>query len=473
MAMEVVYEDVGEENTQCPNHPYKNSSPGGICAFCLQEKLGKLVSSSPPFPPSPNPPRSAAENGGASAPRLPSSASAAQNRAAEFENSGPCSRKPRLPFVLTAHKKNSIKDSDSAPIVFNRSKSTATPRRKVDGKLLRRGLQPKRQKGFLFKDSNFIDIDERKEDEFVAVDQIHQESPSNFSRSRSVGCESRSFSGFGDCTLRRVESQREGGCENKLKVQPSRNVGNNGDDCGGRDCIKERVKCGGIFGGFMLASSVEESNVNHGIMRSKSWVWAFASPIRTFGKHTNGKKDANKNSYVNGSNSLNKNRGTTPNLAPIPSLLAVGGLLRDIIQWQRAVLETGVPELRQFYCCRLCFPIIPIVLDTADEYILKDLNGACGSLKPSQKPPGCTPFETQSWRSSRFAGGIGLSNSLSVPVPKRPWEGISISLVAAAVVYSVGSHCREGDGEYGGEKACVWKVFRSGLKPVDGPFGHV
>ncbi|GER46241.1 alpha-amylase A type-3 [Striga asiatica] len=341
MVMEVVYEDVGEENTQCRNHPYKNSSPGGICAFCLQEKLGKLVSSSPPFPPSPNPPRSAADSGGASAPRLPSSASAAQNRAAEFENSGPCSRKPRLPFVLTAHKKNSTKDSDSAPIVFNRSKSTATPRRKVDGNCSGEGYSPSGRRGFWsflhlsknsavkkgngqFKNSNFIDIDEQKEDEFVAVDQIHQENPSNFSRSRSVGCGSRSFSGFGDCTLRRVESQREGDCVNKLKVQPSRNVGNNGDDCGGQDCIKERVKCGGIFGGFMLASSVEESNVNHGIMRSKSWVWAFASPIRAFGKQTNATRDANNNSYVNGSNSLNRNRGTTPNLAAIHSLLAVG-----------------------------------------------------------------------------------------------------------------------------------------------------
>ncbi|CAA0834825.1 Unknown protein [Striga hermonthica] len=341
--MEVVYEDIGEENTQCPNHPYKNSSPGGICAFCLQEKLGKLVSSPPFFPLSPNPPRSAAVSGGASAPRLPSSDSATQNRAAGLENSGPCSRKPRLPFLLTAHKKNSIKDSDSAPIVFNRSKSTATPRRRSDGNCSGEGYtySPSSRRGFWsflhlsknsavkkgngqFKGSDFIDIDEREEDDIVAVDQSHQESPCNFSRSRSVGCGSRSFSGFGDCTLRRVESQREGGCGNKLKVQPDRNVRNNGDDCGGQDCIKERVKCGGIFGGFMVASSVEESNVNHGIMRSKSWVWAFASPMRAFGKHTNGKRDANVNSYVNGSNSLNKNRVTTPNLAAIPSLLAVG-----------------------------------------------------------------------------------------------------------------------------------------------------
>ncbi|GER45998.1 calcium-dependent ARF-type GTPase activating protein family [Striga asiatica] len=55
------------------------------------------------------------------------------------------------------------------------------------------------------------------------------------------------------------------------------------------------------------------------------------------------------------------------------------------IQRQRAVLETRVPELRRFCCCRLIFPIIPIVLDTADKDLL---NGARESFKPSQKPSG-------------------------------------------------------------------------------------
>ncbi|MCL7035187.1 hypothetical protein MKW94_013972 [Papaver nudicaule] len=42
----VVVDDMGGD-MQCSNHPYKNNNnPGGICAFCLQEKLGRLVSSS-------------------------------------------------------------------------------------------------------------------------------------------------------------------------------------------------------------------------------------------------------------------------------------------------------------------------------------------------------------------------------------------------------------------------------------------
>jgi len=45
----VVVEDDMGDGMQCSDHPYINI-PGGICAFCLQEKFGKLVSSSFPLP---------------------------------------------------------------------------------------------------------------------------------------------------------------------------------------------------------------------------------------------------------------------------------------------------------------------------------------------------------------------------------------------------------------------------------------
>jgi hypothetical protein len=146
------------------------------------------------------------------------------------------------------------------------------------------------------------------------------------SRSRSVGCGSRSFSGdfferistgFGDCTLRRVESQREG----KPKVTS------------GASHMKERVRCGGIFGGFNITSSSSSSSSSsywvsssaedmngkssgagplaHG--RSRSWGWAFASPMRAFGSKPSS-KDGKRNI-----------KHTTPNLSAIPSLLAVRG----------------------------------------------------------------------------------------------------------------------------------------------------
>ncbi|KAI8010231.1 hypothetical protein LOK49_LG06G03287 [Camellia lanceoleosa] len=52
MVMEVLQEDMGESTMQYTNHPFKSTTinPGGICAFCLQEKLRKLVSSSFPIP---------------------------------------------------------------------------------------------------------------------------------------------------------------------------------------------------------------------------------------------------------------------------------------------------------------------------------------------------------------------------------------------------------------------------------------
>ncbi|KAK6146179.1 hypothetical protein DH2020_020048 [Rehmannia glutinosa] len=406
MVMEVVHEDMSEDNMQCTNHPYKNSTPGGICAFCLKEKLGKLVSSSYPssvFPSSSSSSSSpssrsafngttttsAAAGGGATLQIQHLACNNSQSEANDYNNNhgNYYTRKPRLPFVLT-HKKKKKKDgviingSDSTGgRVFKRSKSTATPRRGsssihfLDVNYSGSDYSPNYRRGFWsflylskhstakkndghFKDLNFTTSTsstvcttvgpsslnpiggskEQKREDFVAVDE--NVSPTNqasfdrkVSRSRSVGCGSRSFSGdlferistgFGDCTLRRVESQREG----KPKVHSlQRNVGNNSN---GQDCIKERVKCGGIFSGFMvnssssssyyIASSVEGNNVNvktmgdlsHG--RSKSWGWAFASPMRAFGKPSNGKRD---------NNSSTKN--ATPNLDAIPSLLAVSG----------------------------------------------------------------------------------------------------------------------------------------------------
>ncbi|KAG6435449.1 hypothetical protein SASPL_100323 [Salvia splendens] len=383
MVMEVVHEDMGEGSMQCTNHPYKNSTSGGICAACLQEKLGKLVSSPFPvaiFPSSSSSSSSRSDFAAGDQPRqlAPSSA-----KASEDGSSGECnyySRRSRLPFVLTQKKKSkkdggvAVGGSDSGSIVFKRSKSTATPRRGMhfldenfsdDYSPHRRGFW-----SFLYmskhssvkkseKDSNFSTVGsssvnggggvgsnsgggggirprEKKGEDFVVVDKNGAPDQSAYdgkvSRSRSVGCGSRSFSGdfferistgFGDCTLRRVESQREG----KPKAQSV-------DRMNGQDCIKERVRCGGIFGGFMITSSSSSSSsssywisssaeenskairhLSHG--RSKSWGWALASPMRAFGSKPSS------SSSVKRDNSSNKN--VTPNLAAIPSLLAVSG----------------------------------------------------------------------------------------------------------------------------------------------------
>ncbi|XP_073050344.1 uncharacterized protein [Primulina eburnea] len=396
MVMEVVHEDMGDGTMQCMNHPNKNSTPGGICAFCLQEKLGNLLSSSfsvavgPSSSSSPSPSfrsdiggsrimtaATAAGLGGGSALQLRSIASSSSTDNQTLNNDcsyhGYYTRRSRLPFVLTHRKKKKdgvIGNAAAASIVFERSKSTTTPRRGMHVLNYPGDYSPHRSGfwSFLYlsknsttkksdtnsKDSNFtpatpstvgsssaIKSMEKKSENFVVIDE--NESPSydrKVSRSRSVGCGSRSFSGdlferistgFGDCTLRRVESHREG----KPKLPPlHRNGGSNTKN--GQDCIKERVKCGGIFSGFMLTSSSsylvsssteEENNANgktayatHSSMehishgRSKSWVWAFASPMRAFVKPSNVKRgDAS-------------TKNATPNLDAIPSLLSKTGL---------------------------------------------------------------------------------------------------------------------------------------------------
>ncbi|CAK9145591.1 unnamed protein product [Ilex paraguariensis] len=383
MVMEVLHEDMGEGNMQCTNHPYKNNTPGGICAFCLQEKLGKLVSSSFPiavFPSSSSSssPSFRSDYGGGNTSTLPPSnpQSVSRNNGGLYHDHY-YPRRSRIPFLLTQRKKKNkdvpMTASDQTSIVFKRSKSTTTPRRGVHFMEADESedSSPHRRRfwSFLYlsKHSTNRKTDaspatmsamgtsangsfsqqrqrEKKKEEFVVVDENESPNEASFdrkvSRSRSVGCGSRSFSGdfferistgFGDCTLRRVESQREG----KPKVSSV----NHGRTGGGQDCIKERVKCGGIFSGFMipssssssssssywLSSSTEENvcgktptvcvssrsgHLAHG--RSKSWGWAFASPIRAFSKPSSGKREAT-------------NKNTTPNLAAIPSLLVAGG----------------------------------------------------------------------------------------------------------------------------------------------------
>ncbi|CAL5415499.1 unnamed protein product [Camellia sinensis] len=396
MVMEGLQEDMGDGNMQCRNHPYKNNSPGGICAFCLQEKLGKLVSSSFPiavFPSSSSSssPSFRSDFGGGSTstlsvrPNHPSSSSSSSTN--NTINNNDChnhqfySRRSRIPFLLTHKKTKKKKDltlaggdssTDQSSIVFKRSKSTTTPRRGV--RFMEADEDSPRRRGFwsfLYQskhsrnrridnhckeicyassstmgassNGSFSQRSAKKREEFVVVEENESPDQAAFdrkvSRSRSVGCGSRSFSGdfferistgFGDCTLRRVESQREG----KPKVTPLHRGG-------GQDCMKERVKCGGIFSGFMItssssssssssywvSSSAEDNNhmsgkaaaparhLSHG--RSKSWGWAFASPIRALSKPSStGKREGSSKNTTN----------TTPNLNAIPSLLAVRSL---------------------------------------------------------------------------------------------------------------------------------------------------
>ncbi|XP_016506758.1 uncharacterized protein LOC107824493 [Nicotiana tabacum] len=335
MVMEGVQEDTSEGNIQCINHPYKNSSPGGICAFCLQEKLGKLVSSSfsstifPSSTCSVSTPSLRSDFG------TTSTTTSALQIPTNNKNTTDCNtnyhpyenniRKSRMQFLLSQKKKNSSNmassGSDSGIVFIKRSKSTTTPRNHLhfleaeDYGIQRKGFwsflhysSSKHYSSTGSSQNGFIKSREKKKEEIVAVEENESPNESTFdrkvARSRSVGCGSRSFSGdlfekistgFGDCTLKRIESQREG--------KPRFSSVNH----------KERVNCGGILS-YLVSSEENLHGKSHNIAngRSKNWGWALASPMRAFSKTSSSGKREDSN-----------NKNATPNLAAIPSLLTV------------------------------------------------------------------------------------------------------------------------------------------------------
>ncbi|CAL5198902.1 unnamed protein product [Lathyrus oleraceus] len=444
----IAAEDDSIDGMQCIDHPYRNN-PGGICAFCLQEKLGKLVSSSFPLPihasssssssPSFRSNVAPSSSSTSTTRHCASSSSSAVNTVStttavasssslslsvcpiKNENNGKpfhheyYSRKTRIPFLLAKKKKkkNTVSVSGSATsnnIILKRSKSTATPRRGSSNSLVDADdeyFSPRKRNGFWsflylsskssaknlnsksFRDGNntatttAAKLKEKccsgsslgRKNDIVIVEEEEENSPNRnsnnnnntgssierkVSRSRSVGCGSRSFSGdfferistgFGDCTLRRVESQREG----KSKVVSSSSTGiasvNANGDHHHHHCMKERVlrRCGGIFSGFMMTSSSSSNSsnssywvssnsadetVNGGKQGSvsisqnnnrggRSWGWAFASPMRAFSSKSSSKENHhNKRDIIR---DANDKINATPNLSAMPSLLAARG----------------------------------------------------------------------------------------------------------------------------------------------------
>eukprot|EP00262_Sarcandra_glabra_P005837 TRINITY_DN1771_c0_g1_i1.p1 TRINITY_DN1771_c0_g1~~TRINITY_DN1771_c0_g1_i1.p1 ORF type:complete len:345 (-),score=65.82 TRINITY_DN1771_c0_g1_i1:11-1045(-) len=339
-------EDLGD-GMQCSEHPYRNN-PGGICAFCLQEKLGKLVSSSKsnnPFCPIPQ------SSTSSSSPSFRSESSAPPHNPHLGAGSG---RNTRVPFS----NKKKVMASEPSNAMLKRSKSVAPQRHHHHHKQeLFDDTDSPRKRGFW----SFLHPSTRKtipqtqtqtqtqkEQKVAGSSGDQNESPNTWSssaigrkvaRSRSVGCGSRSFSGdfleristgLGDCTLRRVESQREA----KPKIVMHRVATAD-------ERMKERVKCGGIFGGFGLVSSSywisEDLNGGgrfagppaHG--RNKSWGWAaaFASPMRGF------RPSSKTPSYIadkegkgeSGRGGATDSKANTSNndMPTIPSYLAVKG----------------------------------------------------------------------------------------------------------------------------------------------------
>ncbi|KAK1259483.1 hypothetical protein QJS04_geneDACA021487 [Acorus gramineus] len=445
-------DDVGD-GMVCSEHPYSGGNPGGICAFCLQEKLGKLVSSSkssspffsssssilPPSSSSSSPSfRSDAGNGGAGGGSESASASrsarpripffSTQSSFYQHQNSSSSTNTKKKP-TSSSSSTTTTSASDAGLAVLKRSRSVA-PRplpagflpdasgTAADGSM----DSPRRRRFWSFlhlsrtkrtaatTTATTISRSDRHPDSTAADHGVASttigsvktttkrdyaseataaggggggESPSGsqssssasfgrkVARSKSVGCGSRSFSGdfleristgFGDCTLRRVESQRE--AKPKVASLSHHRVSTAGED----ERMKERVRCGGIFGGFGMISSSSYSywfsddfnggaggaaaarvssssssmaasggGAPHG--RSWSWGWAFASPMRAFRTssfsttttatnkhhHHHPYLPPTKTAAATSTSSAATTTTTTPKLAGVPSLLAVNG----------------------------------------------------------------------------------------------------------------------------------------------------
>ncbi|CAN6244520.1 unnamed protein product [Urochloa humidicola] len=354
----------------CSEHPYRPGSSaaaaaavagGGICAFCLQEKLGRLVSSSkssPFFPLGGHPPPSGSPSSPpsfrrADPPPPPVHPSAAARRFMSFHRKKTSSSSSSSTSAAAISAGGGLKRSKSVaprpeeqfPYSSASSVAAESPRKKSFWSFLYLSSSPAyahqasaaaapyaaaaaaRRKSVSVASAAWAS---RASNAGAAQDhqpsatavplggrtleaigepesspsQSQVSSSSSFgrkvARSRSVGCGSRSFSGdflerisngFGDCTLRRVESHREPKPHHKMRVGGVEDEGDDEED----DVFEHqhRIKCAGFFGGLGPASSsywlsAAEGAAGGGRSRKsggrshRSWAWALASPMRAF-----------------------------------------------------------------------------------------------------------------------------------------------------------------------------------------------
>ncbi|CAH8343584.1 unnamed protein product [Eruca vesicaria subsp. sativa] len=290
-------QDMGE-GMQCITHPHTKNH-GGICALCLQDKLGKLVTSSFPIS-EPN--------------HLSSSTSSSANltykrsksMAASYGES--FSQRKRSGFWSFLH-------------LYSSKHQIATTTKKVDS--FSHSSRPRNQTTTETTSNQVvgggIDVIVEEEDEIPSNKEVPETptssvgSGSSFGRkvlrSRSVGYGSRRFSGgSGDCALRRIESQRE-----HTKV-----ISNGGGEAD--DAMSEMVKCGGIFGGFMIMTSTSSTSTSasstvdhhHHKMGNRS-AWGWASPMRA--------KTSHKGRTITEASTDKKK--ASPNLDSVPALVTM------------------------------------------------------------------------------------------------------------------------------------------------------
>lgn len=358
----------------CSEHPYPPGAAAaagvalggsGICAFCLQEKLGMLVSSSKssPFHPPPSsvtPP--------SSEPPVPLQASAtsgmpiplhkAASAASGLRRSKSVAPRPEEP-PLASNPSSINADSPRKKSFWSFLYSSSSSSHRSASSSLASGEQgapsSARRKSVSVASAASASLGRRLE----AIEEPADQSPSRRSegsgssssfgrkvaRSRSVGCGSRSFSGdflerlstgFGDCALRRVESHREP----KPKGALGHHLGGAGAGDGDEDydeyVRQHRIKCAGFFGGAAppASSSYWLSAANGGsgsgsgggsrvpgARSHRSWAWALASPMRALRPTSSASSKTIMSAHHNRAAG---NNGTNGNMSTMAALSASG-----------------------------------------------------------------------------------------------------------------------------------------------------
>uniref|UniRef100_A0A0E0DDN0 Uncharacterized protein n=1 Tax=Oryza meridionalis TaxID=40149 RepID=A0A0E0DDN0_9ORYZ len=329
----------------CSEHPYPPGAAaaagvaagGGICAFCLQEKLGMLVSSSksspfhpPPASASSSTPTShgAAESSLSSLPLHPSAAAAARkvipaSASGGLKRSKSVAPRPEETTPVTAPAPSAITaDSPRKKSFWSflySSSSSSSGGHQGSASMANGGGgggASARRKSVSVASASSASLGRRLE-AIVEPDSPGRRSEGSSSssfgrkvaRSRSVGCGSRSFSGdflerlstgFGDCALRRVESHREPKPKSSAgalaHLGGNHYAAGNGDDDEYESTQQHRIKCAGFFGGLGAAPPPTSSSYwlsaadgataaapsarSHGARSHRSWAWALASPMR-------------------------------------------------------------------------------------------------------------------------------------------------------------------------------------------------
>jgi hypothetical protein len=317
----------------CSEHPYPpgataavGAAAGGICAFCLQEKLGMLVSSSksspfhPPPPPvsastsSPpsggyaisQPPLPLHPSAGASHKVMPSQKSAV-SAAGGLKRSNSVAPRPEEPLAPAPSADRPWKKSFWSFLHLSSSSSSSSHKSASSNVANNGGGGASAARRNSVSVASSASLGGRLE-AIAGPDSPGRRSEGSSSfgrkvaRSRSVGCGSRSFSGdflerlstvgFGDCALRRVESHREPK-PNKHALVGSGHVGGEVDD---EHAPHHRIKCAGFFGGVSAAPPPASSywlsaapdgggggaraHGSSSRSHNRSWAWALASPMR-------------------------------------------------------------------------------------------------------------------------------------------------------------------------------------------------